>query len=148
MRTKCLRLHEFKVSTTYPLQRRGGRGPKYLKILRSSLMDSPPRQILTPLAAEDPFEVSIASMLPLLPFPCFTSPPPPPLEQLPLLVGESDDSSVEEAAILLFLVTGSSTAADEDEADAAAGAVEATTPDSTLDIYGQREEEHGWFVFC
>ena len=68
--------------------------------------------------------------------PCLTSLPP--LEQFPLLVGESD-SALEEEAILLFLVAGSSA---EGEAavvavaavGAAVGAVEATTPDSALDI--------------
>ena len=75
----------------------------------------------------------MASMLPL-PLPCFTSLPP--LEQLPLLVGESD-SAPEEEAILLFLVAGSSADGEAAAGVAAvvgAGAVEATTPDSALDI--------------
>ena len=71
--------------------------------------------------------------------PCLTSLPP--LEQFPLLVGESD-SALEEEAILLFLVAGSSAEGEAAAAVAAAvaavgaavGAVEATTPDSALDI--------------
>ena len=81
----------------------------------------------------DIFKMSIES------HPCLTSLPLP-LEQLPLLVGESVSALEEEEAILLFLVAGSSAEGEAAAAvavaavGAAVGAVEATTPDSALDI--------------